>query len=330
MNKKNVIKVALLPLAALILTGCMARPATHLTEEEIRFKKMVPVALEKNDIMPTEAQLAGSGPRVVVFETDHSNIEMAVSARTGQAVTAEIEKLLTGTEVELVDRSLATKLGEELQLAEMRGNAEYQGEQIADYAILAKLSHTGITEEFQEKGCTFVGEVSASVRVYKIPSMRPVTTEILEGSSKAVTGHCTLSENRNISSNRTQQLTREAAVRAVSGMRAQLHKLFAPTGYVIEMREKKVSFLSTDKPEVYVKVTLGTRHNLKEGDVVEILSLTRVTNPLTKRETIETSVLTSGTVQKVHLLSESAWIEIPANFAGTMRFGQPVRIKLAR
>lgn len=314
MSKKIINKNLLLPLAALILAGCVSGPEP--SQEEVLFGYLE--ELPHNEVMPTEAQLAGSGPRVVVFETDNAGIELAKSARTGQVVTGEIERLLAGTEVELVDRQLATKLGEELQLAEMRGNNDYQGEQIADFAILARLSHVGVDSSVTASGCSFSGDVAGTVRIYRIPSMRPVATETLEGSAKGAEGRV---DGCAISSNRAQQLTRESAVRGVSVLQGRLHQLFAPTGYVIE---KRIS------AETFVKITLGTRHNLKAGDTVEIMEVIRTTNPLTKRETIETAVLGTGLVSGSLLRSESAWISLQPGITEKVRFGQPVRIQLAR
>lgn len=352
MKKAIVMSKKALPLALLVLSGCAGSPLANMvagggagaalagggglgaspsasrvpaSPMEAAFNKSKLIELKHNEVMPTEAQLAGSGPRVVVFETDDGGIELAKSNRTAQAVTSEIERLLAGTEVELVDRKLATKLGEELQLAEMRGNNEYQGEQIADYAILARLSHTGVTYEDASGACIYSAEVSGSARIYRIPAMRPVATETLQGFSKSQPTPRNAGGCANLPPQQAANWTRTAAVNGVQGLQARLHELFAPTGYVIEMRQ-----LGRSPTRFLVKITLGTRHDLKMGDTVEITEVTRMTNPLTKKETIETSTLGTGKVIDFQLRSQSAWIEIAPQLQSKIRFGQPVRISLGK
>ncbi|WP_027588859.1 hypothetical protein [Pseudomonas sp. RL] len=320
-------KVALLTMA-LAMAGCSSTTIKNLDAME-------PRALLNSDVMPSKAELAGGKPRVVVFEAEDGDIPLAKSARVGSTIASEIEKYLAATNVELVDRKLANKLRKELALAEMHGKAEYQGEQVADFAILGVVSQAAAGAQFTEgkrfvdnKGntvtiapsCKYNGDVAGSVRIYKMPSMRPVTTEELSGSTYSsedvrYSGDCALSQTG------AEQFARNAATRAVERMRTNLQNQFAPTGYVIEQR--------VSKDQVAVKVTLGGKHGIKQGDTVEITNVTRMNNPLTNQTSIETFSLGTARVSN-QIGSESAWILVEEEIAEKIRIGQPVRLQFKK
>ena len=320
-------KVALLTMA-LAMAGCSSTTIKNLDA-------MQPVSLQPSDVMPSKAELAGGKPRVVVFEAEDGDIALAKSARVGSTIASEIEKHLAATNVELVDRKLANKLRKELALAEMHGKAEYQGEQVADFAILGVVSQAAAGAQFTEgkrfvdnKGntvtiapsCKYSGDVAGSVRIYKMPSMRPVTTEELAGSAYS-SEDVRYSQDCAISKTGAEQFARDAAARAVARMRTQLQNQFAPTGFVIEQR--------ANKDQVVVKVTLGGKHGVKEGDTVEIMNVTRMNNPLTNQTSIETFKLGSARVSN-QIGSESAWIIIDEEIAEKIRIGQPVRLQFKK
>lgn len=320
-------KVALLTMA-LAMAGCSSTTIKNLDA-------MQPVSLQPSDVMPSKAELAGGKPRVVVFEAEHGDIALAKSARVGSTIASEIEKHLAATNVELVDRKLANKLRKELALAEMHGKAEYQGEQVADFAILGVVSQAAAGAKFTEgkqfvdkKGntvtiapsCKYNGEVAGSVRIYKMPSMRPVTTEELSGSAYS-SEDVRYSQDCAMSKTGAEQFARNAATRAVARMRTNLQNQFAPTGFVIEQR--------ANEDQVVVKVTLGGKHGVKQGDTVEIMNVTRMDNPLTKQTSIETFKLGTARVSN-QIGTESAWIIIDEEIAAKIRIGQPVRLQFKK
>src|SRR5690606_11458752 len=314
-------RIALLTFA-LAMAGCSSTTIKNLD-------LLQPMPLARSEVMPSPAELSGGMPRVVVFEAEDGDIELARKARVGGTIASELEKQLASTYVELVDRKLASKLRQELALAEMQGKAEYQGEQVADYAILGVVSQAAVGSFFSEgqqyvdkKGnvitippaCRYEGRIEGSVRIYKMPSTRPLATEALDGvvssSEETRTGRCSLGTSG------ADQFARQAATRAVARLRTNLQNHFAPTGYVIEQRG--------NEDQVVVKITLGSRHGLKEGDTVEITNSVRSINPLTNQITVETAPLGTARVSNL-ITSETAWIIIDKELADRIRIGQPVR-----
>lgn len=316
-------KVALLTMA-LAMVGCSSTTIKNLDA-------MQPVSLQPSDVMPSKAELAGEKPRVVVFEAEHGDIALAKSARIGSTIASEIEKHLAASNVELVDRKLASKLRKELALAEMHGKAEYQGEQVADFAILGVVSQAAAGSQFTEgkrfvdnKGnvvsiapsCSYSGEVAGSVRIYKMPSMRPVNTEALAGTVR--NSEDSRDSNCSISRTGAEQMVRAAAARGVSNIRNDILNIFAPRGFVIEQRSGEGQHI--------LRVTLGIKHGLKQGMKLEVLNISRSINPLTNQTSIDSFVVGSAFVSD-KIANDNAWVVIDEKMADKIRLGQPVRVQ---
>ena len=117
-------------LTALLTLGGCAAPGVSLSD----YPKEV--ELQPADHLPTEAQLNAQGrAKVVVFETDDSKLEKARSAQAGNTLTRAIEETLGANGAEVVDRSIAGRLGKELQLAEVKGVGGYEGPSVANFAV---------------------------------------------------------------------------------------------------------------------------------------------------------------------------------------------------
>lgn len=320
-------KRAILLALALALSGCASTAIKNLDALE-------PIPLEPNEIMPTKAELAGQPLRVVVFEADDGDIALAKSARVGGTIAREIEKYLNATGVELVDRSIAVKLQEELMLAEMQGQSDYAGPEVADFAIVGAISQTAAGSSFTESRrwqdkqgkwhripakCSYNAEVAGTVRIYRMPSMQPVETLNLDGRSSS--SEETRTSGCPIYRESAEGMARAAATHGIRRISAALQNHFAPRGYVMERRSGNGKHI--------IKVTLGRKQRLEQGNVVKIMNLTRTINPLTHEESIESYELGTGRVSD-QIGNDFAWVIVNSDIVGKIRLGQPVQIKYRR
>lgn len=319
-------RIALLTMA-LAMAGCSSTTIKNLDA-------MQPVNLKPSDIMPSKQALAGKPPRVVVFEGDHGSSDLAKSSKVGATIAREIEKQLAATHVELVDRKLATKLQQELRLAEMKGKAEYQGPEIADIAIVSVVSNASTGSSFTEstswvddKGrrhttppqCTYGGSVSGSIRVYQMPSMRAATSIELNG--KATSSEDSRSSNCGMSKSGAEQMVRAAAANGISSGRSEILNIFAPRGYVIEQR-------SGDGKHI-LKITLGSNHGLKRGMKLDVFSISRSVNPLTNEASVDSFVVGNAFVSD-KIGNDNAWVIIDKEMIDQVRLGQPVQVQFKK
>lgn len=315
---KKVVPVVL----ALAISGCATTNISNPTTFE-------PLQLEPSEVMPTKDELAGKPARVVVFNADDGDIALAKRARLGATISGEIERYLSRADVELVDRSLAEKMREELVLAEMHGRTEYTGPEVADYAIVSSITQATTGSSFTEarvwqdkKGkthrtpakCKYSSGVAGTIRVYKMPAMQTIAFVDLEGrsSSDQETRHSQCSLNQAGGDG----LARAAATNGVANARAKLKNHFAPRGYITEHRFIKNKHI--------VKVNIGSARGLKTGDRVQIMTVSRSFDSLNDRESVETSPLGTGRVTN-QISSNFAWIIVDKKIADNIRLGQPVQ-----
>lgn len=317
-NVKKVVPVVL----ALAITGC----ATTNIQNPGLFE---PVQLEPSEVMPSKEELAGKPARVVVFNADDGDINLAKTARLGATISGEIEKYLSKADVELVDRSLAAKLQEELMLAEMHGRTDYTGPAVADIAIVSAITQASVSSSFTEakrwqdkKGkwhstsakCSYSSDVAGTIRVYKMPSMQPIALVDLEG--KTSTSEETRYSQCPVNQAGAEGLARTAATNGVAAARAKLKNNFAPRGYITEHRFIKNKHI--------IKINIGSKRGLKTGDRVQVMTVSRSFDPLSNKESIETTPLGTGRVTN-QIGNNFAWIIVDKKIADQIRLGQPVQ-----
>jgi len=317
-------KKRMLPLLAItLLSGC----AGH----QVKLAEYNPAQLKEADIMPSKAELAGKPMKVVVLGAKDAHIKMAKSAEVGLTVANAIEAQLGKTGVELVDRSIAGKLGDEIALAEMKGSRGYKGPEVSDFVITGNITKANTATDFTEarsgrdsKGnyyqiaatCSFSATVAGNVKIYQVPSLQLVKTIDVESTRSNTretrTSYC------DFPAAEQESLLREAAVSSVEKSRDVLQNYFAPHGYVLERRDSKSKSV--------FKVTLGSRQGAApKGDVV-FVQKTASNNPLTGEKSVEEYEVATGVVSD-QLGPQFAWIVVDdKEAADKIRLGDTVKL----
>lgn len=274
--------------------------------------------LKEAEVMPNRQQLAQKRLKVVVFEADEGKNTNAVNAHLGETFAKAVEKELTASGTEIVDRAMAGKLKSELNLAESRGAGNYKGPEVAQYAVRGKLSSAEYINTFHEANSytdkdgkshynpayyEHVGKVSGSIEVFDLPSLRLVTTFNIEGSASIQDQLTWANWYGGRPTEAGALLLRNATFDALHKESAELKNIFAPKGYVVEQR-------SDGKKSIF-KVMMGRSQGLKAEDKVVIYSLRHKTNALTGKDQIdEIPVLTAKVSDQVG--GEESWV-VPEN-----------------
>ncbi len=306
------------------LTGC----ASYKIEN---FDAYSPSTMLEADVMPSMEELKNKKTKIVVFTADDSNIDLAKSAKAGFSISTSLEKHLSETGAEIVDRNIAKKLKSEIKLAEVKGKSTYEGPSIADYAITGNVSAANIGSKFYERSqytdkkgkvyvtparCKYTAQVTANLKVYKLPGL---------AFSKSVSIDDTVSvseETRNsncpYSLNAQQSLVRQAAAAAVKDSRTEFQNYFAPKAYVIERR------INEDKN--IFKLSRGTDAGFKTGSSVKFYNLEVNRNPLTQEVNAEESSVVEGSVSD-KVGKKHAWVIVDeVEKAGKIRLGDYVKV----
>ena len=269
--------------------------------------------------------------RVVVFQPQDSQANRG--AGLAAVAAGALQGVLGKGGVELIDRSMAGKLNDELRLAEMRGTAAaaYGGPDVADFAITVAMGTAGGGSKFNEgfnykdkKGQTVTVPSSwthsatstMTVRVYELPSLRLVQSIPIDASASN-TG-----QSGQASQAQVAGLMRNATENGINSKRNDIVNEFSPKGYVIERRAK-----DKEKASIF-RVMLGKQTGTKTGDPVEIYSLQRDENPLTRKVSITEVRVAGGRLSDV-VGNDESWVLVDdEKEARRVRRGDIVRVKL--
>jgi len=308
---------------AALLSGC----ATTIPNPNTFAK----VSLKPTTVMPTKAELSNKNARVVVFSVDDRDIKIAKSAKAGHTLSTELTKHISVTGAEIVDRSIAKKLQKEIALAELKGNNDYKGPNIADYAISGKVSTANTDASFTEssswkdkKGvwhtipakCTYSAEINATMSIYKLPSLKFAKSISVEGSVS--TSEDTRNSNCSYSRSAQEGLVRSAATSAINKARTGFQNYFAPKAYVLERRIKE------DKN--IFKISKGKTYGFTPDSEILFYQAEIANNPITGEESIEEAVISKGTISD-RVGDKHAWIVVDDETASLIKLGDYVKVE---
>ncbi len=308
-------------------TGC----ATTAIKGDLRTEwRAMPIP--DADVMPKlDPDAVNRRTRVVVFQPQDSQANRG--AGLAAVAAGALQGVLGKGGVELIDRSMAGKLNDELRLAEMRGTAAaaYGGPDVADFAITVAMGTAGGGSKYNEgfsfkdkKGQTITippswthnATSTMTVRVYELPSLRLVQSIPVDASTSN-TG-----QSGQASQAQVAVLMRTATENGINSKRNDILNEFSPKGYVVERRGKE-----KEKASIF-RVMLGKQTGSKTGDPVVIYSLQRDENPLTKKVSMTEVRVAGGRLSDV-VGNDESWVLVDdEKEARRVRRGDIVRVKL--
>jgi curli biogenesis system outer membrane secretion channel CsgG len=319
--KRNIVAISTL-FVSVALSGC----ASSGIKDIGAFQK---APLQNAEVMPSKAALAGAKPRVVVFELE----DKKGSAAGDQVADAIIKELNDTKNVVVVDRALATKLEQEITLAETKGRTGYTGQSVADFAITGKItsaaagnSYTAPSSWTDKEGkshyvsaqCTTAGKIAFAIKISQLPSLDVVDTfdvEAVASSSQDVQySYCPT-----ISDAAAKGIISAAAASAVQKRHTDLKNQFAPVGYVLERR-------TFEKTNIF-KISLGKSGGAKQDLKVQVLHSTTETNGLTGATTSEQVRMAEGVISDQIGESFSFVIVKDAPSAENIKLGDLVKVQ---
>jgi hypothetical protein len=256
------------------------------------------VDLKDSDVVPANTD-PSRRTRVVVLPSDESP-SAPRGANLAATASAAVEAILGAGGVEVVERSLAGRLDQELKLAEMKGTGAYAGPDVADYAVRVVMGPANGGSSFQPAsefknplngqivkipaGYTHVGTSNMTLRIYQVPSLKLVESMPIEGK---------VSVSQQPSPGNAIGLVKQATEDGIKGKRSAVLNEFSPKGYITERRAK-------DKVSIF-RVQLGKQTGAKTGDSVEIVTLQKVGN------SFDEVVLGKGRMSDI-VGNEGSWI----------------------
>lgn len=339
----------LVSLLALAVTGC-ASIKVSLSE----YPEDTTSMMEQAAKMPTESILKASQDRtkVILLESDQSASGGQAYKELTDALTRQVSSALSEGGVEIVDRSLAGKLDQEIKMCELQGGGKCGSQlepSVARFAVkatitnasyaptlipaqrmtggdttfaIAAASYPGFVERYPVDGkndqivvkphFNHVAQVSTAVRVYEVPSLREIKAVTSSGAENQRTADRAPLESQLLLS------SLKTAVESTDA-RVALLNVFAPRGFVIGRRAngKKMIF----------KVSMGGSQGLLPGSRVVIVSEQDTTNPITKKQSTDLIDVVKGRVSELVLASEAWIIPDDEEKASKVSLGDQVMVK---
>ena len=314
--------IHLIPLVAIAISGCASTKISDLNT----YQK---VPLQTLENMPSKAALLGAKSRVIIL-----NLEDKKWPGAGEEVADKVAQQLNSTKnVQIVDRSLASSLGKEIELAEMKGRTGYKGQDVADFAITGKVIGGGAGIKFtaastwkDDKGeyhtspatCTTSGQVAFSLKIVQMPSLEVIKIIDQKANASSIQdatwGGCSP-----LTQGAANGIVSAAIGNAIQKAHTELKNQFAPSGYVIDHRKH-------DKDNIF-KATLGSTSGAKEGLSVEFIRNVQDKNALTGQTTIEQVKIAEGIISDQIGSNFSFLIVKDAAKANKILLGEKVQVK---
>lgn len=342
-------------LLALVCSACSMLPQKVDLSE---FAQDTSADMERAARMPTEAMLKASQDRakVVLLHADQGG---ASGVQGGQAyreltdaLTREVEAILAENGVEIVDRSLADKLDQEIKMCELQGSGKCGSgmePSAARYAVKASItnatynpvfinaqrssggdgaalllnaSYPGFVERYPVDGKNDVlvvkphfnhmAQVGTQIKVYELPSLREVSSVVGSGSQNQRTA------DQAPIGGQLLVASMKAAL-STNDMKVGLVNVFAPKGYVIGRR--------TNGKKTIFKISMGASQGVVPFAPIVIASERTTVNPITNKETLELIDVVRGKVSDVVLPAESWVVVDDEEKAKRVSLGDQVSVK---
>ncbi|MEY4980537.1 MAG: hypothetical protein RLZZ352_2807 [Pseudomonadota bacterium] len=308
----------------LVATGCAHKAISD-------FDKYRSAPLVETEVMPTPEQLQSQRTKIVVLEADDSSLRGRLP-EAGILQTRKIEAVLTGSSVEIVDRSLARKLTQEIAAINLSGEVSkpYTGPAVASTVVKSFVNNVSSDYKYtpssvsEYKGkrvvnphyCTYTAGAAGEIRIYELPSFRLLRTFAINGDvSSKEEAQCRNDKSLFL------DLQRKAVEDSVQRSRVELKNVFAPKGYVVD---KRIS----DKNVIF-KVMVGKLQGAAGGDKLRIFTVRKNVNLLTKKTEFEEVEIATGVFADGSTITDdSAWI-IPDDpeQAKKIRLGDFVKVE---
>ena len=295
-------------LAGIMLTGCATNTAVENPIDIITNPGYV-VPMTDAALLPSKSELQGdkkNGKDRVIVLPVRITTSLNIEAGAVGEISSKLENGLLSASVEIVDRSLAGELGDEIIAYESTGQFSGSGIDLADVVIIptiGKVDASGrfaaATEKVNAK-CHYAAKVRGNIKMYRMPDLEVIDAITLEGnyntSSDTVTANCNVNKGSLIS------LTSKATQSALNKKLHQVKNHFTKSGYVIDYRKRDTTHL--------VQISIGFDQGIRTGQPIEFARRVEQSNRLSGEKTIsEVPYGFSGIVSDI-VEPNIAWVEI--------------------
>lgn len=324
--RMKIIMSAIIAMIVALVSGCQSMPKLNQTQAANLLPAPYP---------PTKAQLLAQmderGQTIVLTPLD---TDSKLQTRYAKQAYEMISQQLMGTGNQIVDRSLAKKLKNELVAAEKSGHFSNRGPAVASIAMMPTFSKLSISKKFQEARvfvnssgqririspkCRYYTKAEFFVRAYRIPTMELVNKYTYQGSAvqktDARSSRCPIGPY-------ADALFSAAIDDAIKHGVPQTLNDITPPAYIIGRRD-----VIDDDSMALFRISMSRLQGAVSGLDVDIFRLEKRTNALTERTRFEKIKLGAGVVTP-YIDRQGAYILVDdKELIDQIRLGDIVKVK---
>ncbi|MEZ9595303.1 hypothetical protein AB4298_11735 [Shewanella sp. 10N.261.52.F9] len=312
MHNKTIVALSI----SLLLGACASSP------ENICHPSTT-VNIESSDV-PTKKS---AEKKYIVLPVD-INFDEPAADKIKTTLINQLESQLNESGVQVVDRKLASKLKNEIKLAEQSGRYNTTGIPIADYAIITEVTMSELSSSHNETryyenkdgerkkipaSCDYTVKFAAIAKVVSLPDMALIKRIELDGDDSFSTE--TTNSRCPISNAQYSGLALAAATESIEHD-AELKELLAPSAPVLELRHCESGPM--------VKIGMGSKTNIQPDSEVTFANAIK-----NSEGEIETFSVGEGEVVDIPMHGikpDYSWVMIDEETALKIKRGDEARI----
>lgn len=310
--------------STVMLSGCMNTTKVENKVDVITNSQYI-VNIPESEFMPTPAEMRGKQKTVVVLPV---KIDSSANFETGavRQISSELETGLITAGVEIVDRSLAAKLGDEILAYEATGQFSGAGIDVADVAILPAIHNVGIAKSFTPASnytdddgkrhytpakCDYEATVTGNLKFFELPELSE--TEAINLKGTASTSLSISNSSCPVSQDMAYSLASQASGNGVFNILPQIQQNFSQSGYVLEYRKRGDVHL--------VNISLGSMNKLKEGQKIKFETKVSRFNRATGKNVMSTYPYDFEGVVSDIIEADNAWVIVDEEAEAQLKMG---------
>lgn len=284
-------------LLSMVLCGC----ATTAPSVNLNLLPSDPIL--ESDTMPSPQELNGKPLNVLTIAPSVDNL-LVNKYKLNEQLPGKIEKVIISGGASVVDRKLASKLMDEIELAEETGSyGTYNGPNVSDLIMVSKLTNASFSKDFTEAysyknkdgervyvpaSCKFKADVEGYLEIRSLPNMTLVET--IQFSETDVNNTDTRNSACPITEQAISHMLSTAMSDAFDGGKTstKLKSAVAAKAYIVDKK--------SDGKTTFFKTTLKRSLGAEEGKTVRLY--------ITDEETGELQFIGDGTVTSQEYITE--------------------------
>jgi len=293
--------------------GILLLPSCYVSAKNVKVNNCPAIS---PGVAPNLMPANSKARRVIIMPVSIGEITQAQDAAVNATLEQAITEIIGKAGADVVDRSLAGKLEDEIKRYEQRGESNYKSDLATD-AVEIHIANVSFASEYvlpstyeldgkevtNPPKCSYSSRISGFVKVL---SVNPISErKTISFDSKRTESMETTTDTCEVSDEQKQGYIRAVAKKAIQNedTKAEIFEQFRPVGYVMQARKCK------GKKENYIWINLLPEDGAEPGNSVQIYRQETFMDPISKKQMMNPILVAEGKIIKTANVNQ-AWVQV--------------------